>query len=591
MRNLVLVALLLGGCPSNNGNNNNNSCPSPFTLCGSTCTATQIDPANCGMCGTTCAPGQRCVAGSCTLSCPDGTTQCGTACAATASDNQNCGACGTRCTAGEMCSNGSCDTTCAAGYTTCGDHCADTLNDSQNCGMCNMACPEGQRCLSGSCSASCVMGRMPCNGGCVDTMTDPANCGGCNSPCLAGEICQGGSCVCGISALSGGHYTTCGVRSDQRVVCTSQFNAAKCWGGQNSDGTTAGGCGGSNDVGFLTPWAIPGLTSAASFASGGDFGCALKTDGTVWCLGSNNEGKLGNGEAVPSPKAMPVQVMISPSPTPAPLSGVKQIAAGGNHACALTNGGDVYCWGRNDEGQLGNPNGNSEWAVKMTLPGGLSGVKKVVCGWDHTLAIAGDDRVWCWGSNGNDECGTAPGGASPAPIVELSNVTDVSSTLRTSCALRSDQTAHCWGHNPHGQTSVDPTQSTQFPSPTPVPVSNVTHIAAGHGHTCARTSAGAVFCWGRNMKGQLGNGTQDFVTKSSIGGSSEPQAPSPSPQRVLLPDGTPLVAKSVTASHQTSCAVVGASDHPYCWGMNKKGQAGGSEINSTYARPILSCGY
>jgi alpha-tubulin suppressor-like RCC1 family protein len=588
MRIYLLLALVLTGCPNNNGNNNTPTCPSQFTTCAGVCTATQLDPANCGMCGKACGAGESCKAGVCqavTVGCPTGSTMCGTTCVATASDNKHCGGCNKPCAAGQMCSAGSCAATCATGYMTCTDHCADVANDSQNCGSCGNVCPTGQRCVSGSCTDSCAEGRTPCNGGCVDTMTDAANCGMCGMACPTGEACQAGACGCGISGLTGGFHVTCGVRDDQRVVCTSAFNFS-CWEAQMPDGQKSA-CAPNAEVGSLLPWVIPDLTSVVSFTNGSDFGCAIRTDGTVWCLGSNRYGRLGNGEVVPSPKASPVQVMVSPSPSP--LSGVKQVAGGGSGACAVKTNGELWCWGGNDYGQLGSAFGESHSAVRIVLPGGPVTVKKVAYGYDHVLAIDGDDTLWCWGRNDESQCGSdVAGGATPTAI--LSNVKDVASKAFHSCALLADNTLRCWGANDHAQTSVDRALApTRVPSPTPVPLVNVAQIVTGHAHSCARTTSGAVFCWGRNVHGQLGDGKRDLTI---TGGTWDKSGqPSPSPQPVKLADGTALNASDISASHVSTCAVVGASQHPYCWGNNKKGQAGLAQPASDVARPILSCGY
>jgi hypothetical protein len=89
--------------------------------------------------------------------------------------------------------------------------------------------------------------------------------------------------------------------------------------------------------------------------------------------------------------------------------------------------------------------------------------------------------------------------------------------------------------------------------------------------------------------GEMGNGTQD---QSNVGGEdSGGGVPSPSPYPVVDTNGKPIVAKSLAVNHGHSCAVVGDTDHPWCWGNNLKGQAGITVSFSPAARPIYSCGF
>ncbi|MBI3205348.1 MAG: choice-of-anchor L domain-containing protein, partial [Myxococcales bacterium] len=170
------------------------------------CVDTQIDPANCGACGTACSGGQVCSTGACGLTCTGGTTKCGTVCVDTNTDSANCGACGTACTGGQVCSTGTCSLQCSGGATKCGTTCADTNTDPANCGGCGNACPSGQVCSAGACSLQCSGGTTKCGTTCVDTKTDGANCGTCGNACTTGQVCTNGACA----SVCGGSLTKCG---------------------------------------------------------------------------------------------------------------------------------------------------------------------------------------------------------------------------------------------------------------------------------------------------------------------------------------------------------------------------------------------
>ena len=109
--------------------------------------------------------------------------------------------------------------------------------------------------------------------------------------------------------------------------------------------TLAVGCGGGSvsDLPDASPDASSDGLCIRALRAGGEFACALKADGTVWCWGDNDFAEMGQrGD------------LLQPTPTPVPgLGAVIAVAAGGAHACALVADGAVWCWGANDAGQLG----------------------------------------------------------------------------------------------------------------------------------------------------------------------------------------------------------------------------------------------
>jgi alpha-tubulin suppressor-like RCC1 family protein len=435
---------------------------------------------------------------------------------------------------------------------------------------------------------------MPCGTSCVDTMTDSAHCGGCGTACPTGETCAAGVCQCDLGGLALGRLSTCGLRADGTVLCAGGFNNTGRTS-QNPDGTKALNVAAS--FGSSLPSPVPGLRSVKLVDTGDGYAFALKTDGTVWCLGSNHGGRLGDGELIPTPQMSPVQVVVSPSPSP--LANVKQLSVGGDHACALDASGAIWCWGDFDGGTIGPPGalgdgtsaGTSSVAKKVIM-GGLTGVQKVVAGGTHSCALAGDGSVWCWGGNAYGQCGT---NNTANPVLTprqtgIANVIDLASKWDHTCALRNDSSVWCWGRNSYDQTGIDRALASPVVSPSPVPsLTGVVEIGVGSAHSCARKSDGSVWCWGRNSRSELGDGTRDVTDGSSefiaAGG-----APSPSPRPVITAAGTRLVAKSIGIGHGRSCAVVGPSNHPWCWGNNLKGQAVLAVPLSRVASPISSCG-
>lgn len=174
------------------------ACPDGTSMCGDACVDTDSDRANCGTCGTACAAGEACLAGTCAIVCPSGQTECDAACVDTTSDRAHCGACGAPCDPGELCVDGSCALSCPTGQTVCGAGCADTTSDPAHCGGCDMGCAAGEVCSAGMCAASCGPGLTECTGACVDVQNDPAHCSACDMACGAPSgatgICSAGMC-------------------------------------------------------------------------------------------------------------------------------------------------------------------------------------------------------------------------------------------------------------------------------------------------------------------------------------------------------------------------------------------------------------
>ena len=140
------------------------SCDAPRAMCGSTCTDVTADPANCGACGTACAPGQTCNAGHCDVLCVGGTQRCNGSCIDPTSDPANCGACNVVCPGDRpFCVASACTKSCdmTKGQKECDPdggpaYCASVDTDSKNCGDCGHVCTTNQSCVAGTCKDLCV---------------------------------------------------------------------------------------------------------------------------------------------------------------------------------------------------------------------------------------------------------------------------------------------------------------------------------------------------------------------------------------------------------------------------------------------------
>ena len=131
--------------------------------------------------------------------------------------------------------------------------------------------------------------------------------------------------------------------------------------------------------------------------------CALTVDGNVKCWGEGSHGRLGNGD--PADQSAPVDVLTSSS---TPLGGIAAISPGYHHTCALTTDGNVKCWGQGDRGQLGNngtSDNNSPVDVLTSSSTPLGGIAAIYSGFYHTCALTTDGNVKCWGKGDNGRLG------------------------------------------------------------------------------------------------------------------------------------------------------------------------------------------
>lgn len=220
--------------------------------------------------------------------------------------------------------------------------------------------------------------------------------------------------------------------------------------------------------------------------------------------GYNGSGQLGNG--VTDTSNTPVSVLENGRP----LTGLKGISAGSAHTLAFYNNSTVRAWGANFSGQLGNEaTSNGELApVKVS---GLSRVKAVAAGGNHSLALTNYSSVWSWGNNFAGQLGnnTTISQSKPVQVTDgsaiLGNVRQIAAGGSHSLALKYDGTVWAWGYNEYGQLGQGASITTTSPLPLPVAgLGPVKLIAAGGAFSVAVDTSDKVWVWGYNGFGQLG---------------------------------------------------------------------------------------
>ena len=277
-----------------------------------------------------------------------------------------------------------------------------------------------------------------------------------------------------IKQMSVEFSTSCVVASDNR---------AYCWGsnknGQLGNGSTADS---RVPVAVNTSGVLVGKT-IKEVTTGGFHTCALDTSSKMYCWGLNSSGRLGGG-LTSILSNVPVAVNMSGA-----LAGktIKQMSTGYSSTCAIASDNRAYCWGSGNNGQLGNGStADSRVPVAVNTSGVLVGktIKQILAGGDHGCVVASDDKMYCWGLNNNGELGNNSSVNSSVPVAVNTDGVLAGKTIRqmsagfsSTCAVDSEYNIYCWGYNDNGQLGNNSTNNSRVPARVYVPKENTT-IAA-----------------------------------------------------------------------------------------------------------------
>jgi hypothetical protein len=234
------------------------------------------------------------------------------------------------------------------------------------------------------------------------------------------------------------------------------------------------------------PW-----RDAASGWAGGVFGltCAVAANGTLWCWGDWQGATFTGGGYVATPRAVradlsfrSVDVVTAP-PTV--------------HFCAIDTGNGVWCWGMNQTRQAGHPDPADVPALHAVL--NLPPIDRVTLGSQHTCALDFQGRVWCWGSNAAGQLGRDPASVPdrnhlPELIEPLVDIVEIAAGSFHTCARNATGAVWCWGANDTGQLGQGD-RLARF-EPTVVPGVNAAALAASGEQSCTLVRGAGILCWG-----------------------------------------------------------------------------------------------
>ncbi len=293
---------------------------------------------------------------------------------------------------GNPCTSNTCDTSrtpsiCAPRPVGDGSSCSSGGAAGQcRSGECCTGCWFAGACMPGNTVAVCGTGGAICNA-CDDG--DPCTTDTCTSAKACQSVpddtatCPGGACHAGVCCTGCWDGSTCQAGTTNAVCGTGGGDCATCGGADCPSSRCTGG--------------MCIARGAKALGAGPDHFCAVATDGSLWCWGSNAAGALGDGTT--TERDAPVAVSSMSGPSTATWTAV---AGGGSFTCGLQTGGSVWCWGDNRSGQLGNGTtaGMSPFPAEV---GTADGFLSVVSSYHGSCAIAADRLLECWGGSGHGE--------------------------------------------------------------------------------------------------------------------------------------------------------------------------------------------
>jgi len=349
----------------------------------------------------------------------------------------------------------------------------------------------------------------------------------------------------------------------------------RCWGVNFNEQLGTG----SSAASGLVPVQVAGLPAAATaLALGADFGCALLSDGSVWCWGNDGLGELGNGtfSTLSGPAGYaPAKVKNLGSP-------VTSIGAGYYHVCAAVNQASVWCWGDNGAAQLGTGTATTTSPDGLNLPvqaAGVTGkITSVAANEESSYAFnVNDGLIASWGGSESGQLGNGSTSQTTAIQYVGLGVSALNVSAGTfgylACAIGTDGAAYCWGDDSQG--ALGPGAPIEF-DPNPVKITGLpstpTVISAGAETVCAILHNGTLYCWGGNGDGQAGqpSSTQSFATPAQVTGFV----------------GTPT---AVSSGYNHTCALM-SDGAVWCWGDDNFGELGDGQTENS-PTPVEALGW
>jgi len=348
---------------------------------------------------------------------------------------------------------------------------------------------------------------------------------------------------------------TCGVTVNNR---------AYCWG-RNHDGELGAGTSSPEQPDSPYPIGVVGSLNFRHVSAGYGHSCGVTTDSLAYCWGNNQFGQLGRATMGFGARPFPKQV----------VGGLRftQVSAGASHTCGVSYPEQrVYCWGINENGQLGDGTKTLRTAPVRVV--GDYRFYQVTAGNNHTCGITLANELFCWGANELGQIGdsTKTLRLRPVQVSPARRWRRVDAGGFHTCAVTTTSMAFCWGYGQSGQLGRGDRFLSKWPRQVLGGGLTWASIDAGEYHTCGVTTQNQAYCWGEATSSKLGLGDTDGFDR-------------------LLP--APVVGglsfRQVTAAFEHTCGVT-TTGPAYCWGWSGDGRLGTGTENDTRRSPAPVAG-
>ncbi|MCB0362785.1 MAG: hypothetical protein KDD35_08685, partial [Bdellovibrionales bacterium] len=309
--------------------------------------------------------------------------------------------------------------------------------------------------------------------------------------------------------------------------------------------------------------------------------CGLSSYGHIYCWGSDSSGQLGENEDGDNLQEDTPSLVDTSELTD--LTGFISLALGNWFSCGLAVNGKAYCWGGDQNGQLGeNSDGDNlpeNIPVQVDNSALGSGVRFVslTAGESHACGLSSEGKAYCWGKGFYEQLGNGNFVDQNIPTpVDLSNLpagsrfVEIHAGGEFTCGLASDGKAYCWGRDNHGQLGEN-ADGDNLDEPIPVAVdtsalstgTSFSSLVTGYAHACGLSSDGKAYCWGTDSNGQLGENADGDNLDENIPVEVDTSA---------FTAGSSF--KSLAAGGGSHTCGLASDGKAYCWGLDNKGQLG-----------------
>jgi alpha-tubulin suppressor-like RCC1 family protein len=276
-----------------------------------------------------------------------------------------------------------------------------------------------------------------------------------------------------------------------------------CWG-DDHDGEVGDGPGNPEVV--AAPVRVGTFEDWAKVSAGREHTCGVRENGKLYCWGLDEDGQVGDGVVNDFRVLAPRRIGT--------FEDWATVGAGDNHTCGVRRNGKLYCWGSNTQGKIGVGSDDFDPVLAPVRVGTFEDWASVSGGGGHTCGVRRNGKLYCWGYDGTGQLGDGDGSAphnAPVRIGAFEDWATVSAGREHTCGVRRNGKLYCWGLDDFGRVGDGDGDA---PHNAPVRIGAFEDWAdgsAGSYHSCGVRKIGKLYCWGDDEFGQVGDGADEVA--------------------------------------------------------------------------------